>query len=760
MLTLANAAFQVNTREYNILAAFLRNGKLVLPVLSPANQREVASGNTGPSLDKALHSELTLEALGYVYGQDALLTLSWLPEVDIVHVHSNLVLMLSRALGAYNQFYPMYPNFPEQVLDASDAELLENAWRHYAGDFIGVRVLPKYAEGRRAPLKMLESMKPTVLAVAEPTALYSHLSRLINGNASMSAANRIVALDLLSYFNECYPGNLLKLLSSDDAKIPQKEIRALVGGWLLKNTPATFEAAGLVRLFQTPTDVLRLAAAVCAKDLNAVDLTLSAPPRFVKITRGMRKLLLSFLNAMEAESVRSEMFQRREQWVRLGETLHPGEYQSRFARAHDHFKALRSNDAPVSWAGTVEKSLETRNTLAAIMLLSQRPGVFARKLHEVLRKATGSNKEAVVKAFENVADKVSTPVLVQLRHRMQVELDQVNVQAFAPKAGTGRLWVQPGEATCVGETVAASIVHIVSGVLSARFAKLSPMGKVYIDPALSAYSVPFSQRSAQKSLLTVGRGSRIALGNEGIMRAFIWWNESGVDANGEPYSIGRTDLDLSCAVFDANFGYVEHCSFTELRTAGLTHSGDITSAPTGACEFIDIDFRRLPEEAAYIGLVCFSYTAQNYSDMPEAYLGWMMRADGQSGDVFDARTVRQKVDLTTSGERVLMGFVDVARREFVWADLVLPNKRGGYNAIESTTLMSAVLARGIVNPVRPTLGALLADHAAARGERVATPEEADIVFSGKLPTAIVQAKAEQQVVTAYDAEVLIADYLA
>jgi hypothetical protein len=35
---------------------------------------------------------------------------------------------------------------------------------------------------------------------------------------------------------------------------------------------------------------------------------------------------------------------------------------------------------------------------------------------------------------------------------------------------------------------------------------------VYIDPALDGISVPFAQRTAQKSLLTVGRGSRIDLG--------------------------------------------------------------------------------------------------------------------------------------------------------------------------------------------------------------------------------------------------------
>jgi hypothetical protein len=91
---------------------------------------------------------------------------------------------------------------------------------------------------------------------------------------------------------------------------------------------------------------------------------------------------------------------------------------------------------------------------------------------------------------------------------------------------------------------------------------------------------------------------------------------------------------------------------------------------------------------------------------------------------------------------------------------VLPSRCSGFNAVETSTDMMSKLARGIVTPIRPTLGALLEDHAKARGELVATPEDADIVFTGRLPTAVTPAKAGQKVVTAYDAEVLIADYLA
>jgi stress response protein SCP2 len=760
MLNLAAAVYKVNSREFNILAALLRTGKLALPARPEVVQREIDDGRApGHNLALALHSQVTLESLGFAYSKDVILALSWLDEREIAHVHANVRSMLTRALGAHQVYHPMYPNFPEQVLAASDMELLVNAWLHYLGDWFGVRILPMYAAAKRAPLKMLEHTKPTVLGLAAGSAVADHLTRLLNGNASLSDANKTLVLELLVHFRAAHPDLLLDILTT--ATIPQKEIRALAGGWLLRCAPAAFDNSGFSRLLQTPTDVLRLAAAAGATDLAAADLTLSTPPHFAQVSRELRMLLLRALNGLKAESVRAEMFSRREQWLRLGEVLHPREHKAWFKRAHKHFKALRDNVAPVSFAGTVEKQLACRRTLDAIEMLKQRPGVFARKLHEVTRKASGPNKEAVVTAFADVAEKVSTPVLLQLRQRMLTERNGINVQAYSPKAGAGRMWVPeaPAKRMSGSADTVEFVIQTVSDVLAARFAKLPDMGKVYIDPALAGYSVPFAQRTAQKALRTVGRGSRIDLGDESIMRAFLWWNESGLDKDGNRYTIGRTDLDLSCAVLDASYNYVDHCSFTHLRSEGLTHSGDITSAPNGACEFIDIDFENLPANAAYVAVLAYAYTKQNFGDMPEAFLGWMVRADGQSGDIYDARTVRQKVDLTASGQRVLVGYIDVARRQFVWADIVLPAQCYGSNAIETSTVMTSVLARGIVNPVRPTIGTLLAEHALARGELVASAEDADIVFTSQLPNCVAPAKAGQAVVTAYDAEIIIADYL-
>lgn len=61
------------------------------------------------------------------------------------------------------------------------------------------------------------------------------------------------------------------------------------------------------------------------------------------------------------------------------------------------------------------------------------------------------------------------------------------------------------------------------------------------------------------------------------------------EVNGKP--TGRVDIDLSAVLYNADWRYVEHISYANLKSDRYraAHSGDIVTAPNGACEFIDLD---------------------------------------------------------------------------------------------------------------------------------------------------------------------------
>ena len=59
--------------------------------------------------------------------------LSGLSLADLVKWDQQVTPVLREMVGADREYRPIYPNFPKQVMDASDAELFFNAVTHYFG---------------------------------------------------------------------------------------------------------------------------------------------------------------------------------------------------------------------------------------------------------------------------------------------------------------------------------------------------------------------------------------------------------------------------------------------------------------------------------------------------------------------------------------------------------------------------------------------------------------------------------------------------
>jgi hypothetical protein len=147
-----------------------------------------------------------------------------------------------------------------------------------------------------------------------------------------------------------------------------------------------------------------------------------------------------------------------------------------------------------------------------------------------------------------------------------------------------------------------------------------------------------------------------------FIRLFLWW-KNGCE---------RTDIDLSAAFFDANFVFKQTVAYYNLRDFGGYHSGDIVDAPDGASEFIDLDLNALLDKGIrYVVTSINSYTQQPYCDLPECFAGWMARADVASGEVFEPRSVVDRLDVASDTKICLPFLMDLQQRRVVWADLGL-----------------------------------------------------------------------------------------
>ncbi|ROM55187.1 hypothetical protein BK648_06750 [Pseudomonas poae] len=664
-----------------------RRSKVHVPMgTGGATRAQVASAVREVAAFRCVLSESLIEQIGKLSATELKY---WLREI---------VGVLRRETGAHVHHRPFYPDFPEQVLTASEAELYLNAVIHY----LTLLRLPPTEHARPA---MLEgNFISRVIEPGSVSEFESLLEPLISSRTSLSEEE---TADVIWFIRE-YKSDVFRLLPES---VPFREIRAQVGSALILHVAGDARVeAFLERNVDTATDVLRLAVA-----LNGGDVSLAtASTRFTAMKRSMRRLLLRLLDRIP--NAAEDVMRQAERWKRLAEVLHPGDYADKYPRALAAITAARRNEAPDSFASRVEKLLAQRHIATLIPILQSRPGEFARRLDVTLRRTT--EPESVLDAFEVVAPQVSSPVLLQLLAQVRAPRP-LPLRTFIPKGAFAKVYGIKDRREPIAPDVLARTARICEDALVSRFTSLPPLGRCFIDPALREYKVPLAQRASSKSLRTLVRGSRLPMPDTRFIRLFLWWK------NGR----GRTDIDLSAAFFDANFVFIESVAYYNLKAFGGYHSGDIVDAPDGSSEFIDLDLDILVKKGIrYVVTSINSFTEQPYCDLPECFAGWMARADTASGEVFEPRSVFDRIDIASDTVICLPFVMDLQERHTIWADLGLTSSPRWNNVGNNLSGVSLML-RALVHTPRPDLETLFDLHVRARGERVPSPQQAQSVFA-------------------------------
>ena len=688
---------------------------------------EPGSGRQPPAVLAALLKDLA--GLGFTLSPALIERVQTLSDLAIEGFKARLESRLRKLVGAHVSYTPMYPDFPSQVMEAEEGELYFNAIMHYLGDHLGLRTLPTYRASPRAPLGDVGDLD--VIDLGSHGHLRAIGRDLIASTTSLSKTDR---QDVGALLKE-YAGDLQELLP---ARIEFKETLAFVAGVLLQQEgPEQALAAQLAPSFATATDILRLAAA-----MSRGDVSLANPCKFRSFTRRERRFLLRLLGTLK--DPREDMRRFAGRWVRLGERLHPGEYRAKFPRAHAAFQFVREDRALETFNSQVEsliaRGVSGEHRQALTTLLATRPGEFARRLDDLLRDADAP--ESVLDAFSGVVDRISVRVLVQLWTHLRHRNEPRSLRVFFPKGNVGRAYGIPDTRVPVPEPIRQRAFECCEGALRTHFAGREPLGSVWIDPALRNFTVPMAQRSASRSLRALSRGTRLALPADGgdTLRLFLWWKEGTVAGT----ATGRVDIDLSAALYDEQWSWLEHISYTSLRSKKYraVHSGDITSAPDGACEFIDLDLPSVVKHGArYVVFTVFSFTRQHFAALPECFAGWTMRKEPKSGEIFEPSTVVDKVDLAADSTIGIPLIVDAVKREALWCDLTL-NRRPHFgvavrsmgidfrpgNNVENNLRGLSLMGRAMTDWVAPTLYDLFTLHATARGTPATDAASADTVF--------------------------------
>lgn len=656
-----------------------------------------------------------IEQLGFTFSKPLIEALRTLSIPNFIANYRAIEAQLKRMVKADYKYKPMYPNFPEQVMEINEAELYLNAIFHYYTLLMpDEEAIDRTCAHEIKTAKINDTNKLTkknlrVIDLGDLEQFYEMIQLLMSAKTSISSGDKeLIELVIME------EQNVAQLLPPE---IPLKENVAFIAGLLLEYGKADVTYIG--RYFKTATDVLRLAVALSEGDVSLADNT-----KFRKFKRSERRLLLALLN--QCHEPLEDMLRYKERWIRLGEIAHPSEYKRQYPQSAQAFDSIRNGHNIVTFRSEVEQALRYNNTVGATYLLSERPGEYARRLDHLLR--THPSPDEVVFTFSLIAKEVSTPVLLQVMTHFNHRNHAPKWRTFFPKGSVGKAVAIPNKLPKLTQAVCSEIVTLCQQVLIERFSTLEPLGKVFIADSLQKHHVPFGMRSASKSLRTLTRGSRIAMPPGNTIRFFLWWKEGKINGT----DTGRVDIDLSAIMYNKQWQYMEHVSYTNLRSSQYKayHSGDIVSAPQGACEFIDIDIDSVLQYGGrYVVSYLNSFTLHAFCDLPECFAGWMIRSKTDSREVFDPKTVVDVIDLAADTQIAIPVILDLLKREVIWCDLALRRHPAYYNNVEGNLKGMIAIGQAMTSVVKPNLYDLFQLHATARGEVTSNIEEADTIFS-------------------------------
>ncbi|MEV6532235.1 hypothetical protein AB0M86_22010 [Streptomyces sp. NPDC051639] len=647
--------------------------------------RRVSSpkGSAGEGATAARQFDAALASVGFKLSAELLERLSGLSEAAVVHTARRTLATVSEMVGDHVRHNTYFIDFPANVPDTEefwmrcvtkalgDDTSRDNVLTQLAHGVLDLLSLPAYGRYQHTYEEMLAAQDELIASAGDRVTVL-HLGRDLDDELTdlyLALAGSTTPLgedhlrDLETLAERC-------ALGPQPESIPVRENRAVVNEARL--------AVGADLLLDTVTDVLRLACA-----LSGGDVTLQEPTRFRALSRPARRALLAGLDAVVAANPAklADVHAHREPFKRLGERLHPHEYP-RWPHAADVFAVARGEKEARSFDSRVEKLLDDFDVVGAAQLLKSAPGKLFRSLDLLLRVAADQEeRDAVVAAAAGVSSEVSGRVVLSVRehfHNRERETDEPRV--FVNRRG--RAWVTPDHRPTVPAADRDRLIAALDAELRRR---LPAPGRLLLDPDVLDVALPLSGRATAAGLGVLPRGSLSAVDGEQL-RFFVYWKETEK----------RTDFDLSALLLHTDYSTDSWLSYTSLKAVGGEHSGDVTEAPDGASEFINLSLDRV--RGAFIVPQVNIFAGEGFEEVEESFFGFMLRDGEQKGRPFEPRTVRMKSELRGVG-RVALPLVfrreDDGRWRAKWLHLYLKGISSA-NRVEENQVSVSTVVRAIV----------------------------------------------------------------
>lgn len=663
-----------------------------------------------------------LESLGYKLSTELANALLDTSVTDIVDTAKFLTDTIRHNLGGDVEYHPMYPGFPDSVLERSEAELYFDALIYAA---TGFQVLPF------DPVKEVET---------------KHMAERLTALKTINLADRETAKEIASNlmassvaFSQDDKADLLTINDSFDNfeefipdKMPNKEnLTWLAAEYMTKMKP---EMNPFVNKMKSATDILRLIVARNGGDTSLTELT-----KFKRLPNPEIRLYAKKLVNMS--DVEPEMYKRQELFKKLSECYHFRGIKDK--KMQTLLDKLYNKEIERSFSSKRDHAIKAGDYNKLISLYKNAPGQMGADIARLALLATEQENYNLAKAalctnYRINAEKMSPLNLLKADAVLKSRVVEKPFAVYSPKKGLANPYLKVDERKALPEDLVSALSSITKYSLEERYANKRPLGKVYIEEGLKEIKIPSQQRSNSKGSTGMSFGSKFPFDDKiKCLRSFIWWTNS----KNRDY----VDIDLSASMYDKDLEKITDISYYNLQGNGLgVHSGDIRDGGPvggkGAAEFIDLNLDVLKtkyDNAAYVMFSAYVYSGENFADTPCKF-GWM-ESDHTPAKLFDITKAQKAIELNSESRRGIPLLFDIKNHKMIWmdrnpkemADFSIKNLNalhGGNNGLTYAN-SNMVEAYRAINMIAPDLHTLMTMHAEARGEIVNTPEEADTIFT-------------------------------
>lgn len=420
----------------------------------------------------------------------------------------------------------------------------------------------------------------------------------------------------------------------------------------------------LRKTLNTVIDVLRVYAVLSGANQN-----LKEKINFKSLPKKVRRLLLQILDeiCLNNPDAISDLSKYEFYFKKAFEKLHVGEYAKLYPHIYDACYKLRSGEY-YTYNSKLIDALNTLDEKTFINLVQIKPGMFSRNIDYYLR-CNKIDQRVILDAFKKSASKVSSKVLIELlEYYYNRNAYSDNRVIFYRGSSTYVVKEMPESRAKLSDDVINDVINIITNALVERYSTKDKIENLYLDENFKNIMLPTNATNVSSNFRTLPFASKIKLDikDEMVVRFFTHWKNIDNSA---------IDIDIAVEFYDENFDYIASLAWHKMDGGSeikAYHSGDLTTAPLGASEFIDINISEAKAKGYRYAVVsnCV-YTGESFFEIPECFSGCMLRsALGKKGEIFDVKTVKMKFDLTQKNVNCVYALcLDTYTNEIIWLDI-------------------------------------------------------------------------------------------